>query len=87
MVMVVRTYLITALTIMATVVRTYLISALTFMAMVVRTYLLAKQYVEGEAERHDEDGEDTHCLKQGPQNLQEHHHIDPEKIKPARTHS
>ena len=51
----------------------------------VATNLQTEQHVEGEAESHDEDGEDTQRLQQGPQDLQEHHHVDAEKVKPART--
>lgn len=39
--------------------------------------------VEGETEGDDEDGEDDENLDERLENLEEHHHVDPEHIEPA----
>ena len=41
--------------------------------------------VEGEAECEDEDHEDQDDGHQGLQDLQEHHHVDAEALKPAQS--
>lgn len=45
---------------------------------------MSQQNEEGESEGDQEDGEDTDRLEQCGQDLQEHHHVNPEHVKPTR---
>lgn len=45
---------------------------------------MSQQNGEGEPESNQENGEDTERLEQCGQDLQKHHHVNPEYVKPTR---
>ena len=51
------------------------------------SYLVLEQYGEGQTKGDEEDGEDAQRLEQCGQDLQEHHHVNPEHVKPRANRS
>ena len=51
------------------------------------SYLVLEQYGEGQTKGDEEDGEDAERLEQCGQDLQEHHHVNPEHVKPGANRS
>ena len=51
------------------------------------SYLVLEQYREGQTKGDEENGEDAQRLEQCGQDLQEHHHVNPEHVKPRANRS